>query len=153
MKSIVLSLYLVAALASLAEAKERSEPFKTVSGAFFAVSVPNIAQSVQWYSEKLGLSVVFEAHDGIEVTVLEGGGLVVELIHDPEAQPPSVSRPGLLHGVFKAGFLVKDFEKTVEELRARSVEIAFGPFPARDHQRANVIIRDHAGNLIQIFGD
>ena len=36
--------------------------------------------------------------------------------------------------------------------QARGAEIAFGPFPARDGQRANLIVRDNAGNLIQFFG-
>src|SRR5687767_12357879 len=108
MKPIVLSLCLVAALASAPEAKEHTQPFKAVEGAFFAVSVPDLAPSVAWYSEKLGLSIVFEAHEGIDVAVLEGGGLIVELIRDPEARPSSASRPGLVHGVFKAGFMVKD---------------------------------------------
>jgi hypothetical protein len=37
-------------------------------------------------------------------------------------------------------------------LEARDVEIAFGPYPARADQRANVIVKDNAGNLIQFFG-
>ena len=41
--------------------------------------------------------------------------------------------------------IVDDFEKTVAMLKARQVEIAFGPFP-------NVIVKDNAGNLIQFFG-
>jgi len=153
MKSFILTICLVAALVSQSESKERPQPFKALTGAFLAVSVQNIAESTRWYSEKLGLSVVFEAHDGIDVTVLEGGGLLVELMRDPSAQPPNVSRPELAHGIFKAGFFVKDFESTVKELPARGVPIAFGPFPAHDNQRANLIIRDNAGNLIQIFGD
>jgi len=40
----------------------------------------------------------------------------------------------------------------LEVLRARWVDIAMGPFPARGGQRANVIVRDNAGNLIQLFG-
>lgn len=140
------------------QAKERPQPFKALTGAFFAVSVPNMPESVQWYSDKLGLAVAFEVREGIEVTVLEGGGLLVELIRDPAARPSSAACPGvtraeLTHGVFKAGFLVKDFDKTVEELRARGVDIAYGPFPPSSQQRANLLIRDNAGNLIQIFGD
>ena len=45
-----------------------------------------------------------------------------------------------------------DFDKTLAILKARNVPIAFGPFPARPNQRANVIIRDNAGNLMQFFG-
>jgi hypothetical protein len=58
----------------------------------------------------------------------------------------------LVHGFFKAGIVVDDFDKTLSALKARGVEIAIGPFPARGDQRANVIVKDNAGNLIQIFG-
>ena len=57
-----------------------------------------------------------------------------------------------IHGLFKAGVVVDDFDKTLATLRSRGVEFAFGPFPARPNQRANVLIKDNAGNLIQIFG-
>jgi len=150
MKPFVLAVGVLAVLASPSLAKEKPQPFKLLTGAFFAVSVPNLDESVQWYSEKLGLAVSFETSGGgTEVRVLEGGGLIVELIRDPAAQPPVAAR----QGIFKAGFVVKDFDRTVEELRARNVAIAFGPFPASNSQRANLILRDNAGNLIQIFGE
>ena len=57
-----------------------------------------------------------------------------------------------VHGVFKSGLIVEDFDRTVAALRSRGVEIAFGPFPKSSTQRANVIVRDNAGNLIQFFG-
>lgn len=152
MKRFLVFACLVFALASTSSlAKDHRLPFKQVTGAFFGLSVPNMAQSRQWYTEKLGLAVVFELASP-QVTVLEGGGLIVELIHDPAATPGPVE-PASQHGVFKAGFLVKDFDSAVDELRARGVTIAFGPFPAQNGQRANVLIRDNAGNLIQIFGD
>jgi len=152
-KSIVWMTCLAAALATPSFAKDHDLPFKPVTGAFMGLSVASMSESVQWYSQKLGLDVTLQMSQGISVTVLEGGGLIVELIHDPAARPRAVARPELLHGPFKAGFVVKDFEKAVEALRARGVVIAFGPFPARDGQRANVLIRDNSGNLIQIFGD
>jgi hypothetical protein len=37
-------------------------------------------------------------------------------------------------------------------LRTKGVQIAYGPYPAKTGQRANVIIRDIDGNLIQFFG-
>ena len=148
---LVACLALAAVVGVPTAAKDHALPFKPVTGAFFALSVANMAQSVQWYREKLGLAVVMEVTSGPEVTVLEGGGLIVELIRVPGSRPrpePSVSTLG----VFKAGFLVKDFDAAVAELRARGVTIAFGPFPATDTQKANVIIQDNAGNLIQLFG-
>jgi catechol 2,3-dioxygenase-like lactoylglutathione lyase family enzyme len=152
MRTLVCIACLAFALATSVQAKDQNLPFKPVTGAFVALSVPNMDESVRWYSEKLGLSVVFQAPGEVSVTTLEGGGLLVELIHDPSAQPRP-PRPDLVHGPFKAGFMVKDFDRTLESLRARGVEIAFGPFPPQNNQRANVIIRDNAGNLIQIFGD
>jgi catechol 2,3-dioxygenase-like lactoylglutathione lyase family enzyme len=151
MRFIALAVGLLA-LAPPATAVPRTTAFTSITGAFFAISVPNLAESSRWYVEKLGLSVSLEVPGTPAVTVLEGGGLVVELTHDPSARPGS-NQPGQKYGLFKGGFLVKHFEATVETLRTRGVTFAYGPFPAHDKQRANVVIRDNAGNLIQIFGD
>ena len=128
-------------------------PVLTASGAFFALSVADLKVSSQWYAEKLGLAVVMQTpkQDKAAVTVLEGGGLIVELIQHDDAAPAGKD-PLFLHGIFKAGVIVDDFEKTVAALKARHVEIAFGPFPRKGNQRANVIVKDNAGNLIQFFG-
>ena len=56
-----------------------------------------------------------------------------------------------VHGIFKIGVIIDDFDKTLGILKARGVEIAYGPYPRRGNQRANVILRDNAGNLIQLF--
>jgi catechol 2,3-dioxygenase-like lactoylglutathione lyase family enzyme len=138
----------------------KAEPvFKAVTGAFFAVSVPDLAAAVLWYGEKLGLRTVMttDGPGGGRVAVLEGNGLIVELVYLREAQPlaraaPSVRAEQYIHGLFKAGVVVDDFEALVAGLKARHVDIAYGPFAAREGQRANVVIRDHAGNLIQFFG-
>ena len=133
-------------------------PFSAVQGAFFALSVANIEASARWYSEKLGLKVSsrFPKQNKAAGALLVGGGLEVELIaHDDAVTPTNATNPGakvLTHGIFKAGFRVENFDQTVATLRARGVEIVAGPFPARRDQRANVIIRDNAGNLIQLFG-
>jgi catechol 2,3-dioxygenase-like lactoylglutathione lyase family enzyme len=155
---LLLWLTLPTALRGQAADSRAAPPFKTV-GAFFALSVADLQASAKWYSEKLGLRVVMDApkRDKVAVTVLEGGGLIVELIQHDDALPLSNAAPAvpdrqLVHGIFKAGVLVEDFDKTAAMLRARDVEIAYGPFPAREGQRANVIVRDNSGNLIQFFG-
>ena len=134
-------------------------PFTSAKGAFFGLSVADLAASEKWYSEKLGLKVVMRPskQDKAAVVVLEGGGLIVELLQHDDAAPLSqvagqAKANYLVHGVFKAGLIVDDFDKTIAMLKARNVEIAIGPFPARANQRANAIIKDNAGNLIQFFG-
>lgn len=135
------------------------EPAMTTTGAFFALSVADLEASTGWYTQKLGLRIVTRLgkQNGIAVTVLEGGNLMVELIQQDGARSLSALGPGLsagatVHGLFKAGVVVSDFDATLAMLRARGVEIVAGPFPARADQRANVLIRDNAGNLIQFFG-
>ena len=140
-------------LVPAAGSEQSPAPALTTSGAFFALSVPDLAASTRWYKEKLGLKVVLEVprQGKTAVTVLEGGGLTVELLQHADARPRSGDAE-LTHGPFKVGVLLDNYEQAVATLRARSVEVAYGPFPARDGQRANVIIRDNAGNLIQLFG-
>lgn len=124
-------------------------------GAFFALSVADLDASSRWYTEKLGLEVIFSmpSTNGFAAVVLEGGGLMVELVRRDEAVPDpcGTTDPSRCHGFFKVGVLVTDLDKTLEELAARGVPVAFGPFPEQPNQRANAIIRDNAGNFIQIF--
>jgi catechol 2,3-dioxygenase-like lactoylglutathione lyase family enzyme len=126
-----------------------------VSGAFFAVSVSDLTASIAWYTEKLGLRVTKEIPDA-RVAILEGNDLIVELTQDasPGAQPTTMGVPGgmAVRGITRAGFIVADFDNVLARLRAPQAEIAFGPYPARPGQPANVIIKDNGGNLVQIFG-
>ncbi len=153
-------LVLAALLSSprLVTAQDNVAPFQT-SGAFFALSVPDVAVSARWYREKLGLKVILEPprSSDASVIILEGGGLIVELLQHNAAKPlhtiaPDVGENYKVHGFFKSGLIVEDFDRTLAALRARGVEIAMGPFPKSAKQRANVIVRDNAGNLIQFFG-
>jgi len=156
-------LLLCLALPSVARGQAAAAPAPSAAaaavGAFFALSVADMDASVRWYTEKLGLEVAMTVprRDKVAVTVLEGDGLIVELIQNDDAMPLSRAAPAmanniLVHGIFKVGVIVPDFDRTLATLRARQVEIAYGPFPARPDQRANVIVRDNAGNLIQFFG-
>jgi catechol 2,3-dioxygenase-like lactoylglutathione lyase family enzyme len=146
-------------LAAHAQASPDITPAFQSTGAFFALSVADREASANWYTAKLGLKIVMRPPkaDGAAVVILEGGGLIVELVELDKAAPlsqvaPSVTGAPFVHGIFKAGIIVEDFNETLAVLKSRGVDIAFGPFPARDAQRANVIIRDNAGNLIQLFG-
>jgi catechol 2,3-dioxygenase-like lactoylglutathione lyase family enzyme len=142
-----------------AQSSQATAPAFTASGAFIALSVADLDASVRWYSEKLGLRVVQRPpkFDQSTAVILEGGGLIVELVHRDDARSlatvaPDVKANYLVHGIFKGGIIVDDFDKTLSLLKARGVEVAIGPFPARGDQPANVIVRDNGGNLIQFFG-
>ena len=148
-----------ACVVALAAQDPPATPAFTTAGAFIGQSVADLEASTRWYRTRLGLRVVMEAPpiEGVRAVVLEGGGLIVELIHNPAARPlravaPAITHTTLVHGIFKAGLIVDDLEATLAMLRERGVEIAIGPFPARNGQRANFIIRDGEGNYLQFFG-
>ena len=128
-------------------------PFASTHGAFFALSVADMDASVKWYSDKLGLTVVLRSpkQDKASAVVLEGGGLTVELVHHDDARATS-QEPFLVYGIMKVGLVVDDLEKTLATLKARGVPIFLGPFPARGNIKSNALIKDNAGNLIQLFG-
>jgi catechol 2,3-dioxygenase-like lactoylglutathione lyase family enzyme len=135
-------------------------PVFATRGAFFALSVPDVEASAKWYAEKFGMKVVLSPpkQEQSRMMALEGGGLLIELLQRDDAMPLERAAAGIkqnyrVHGFFKAGIVVDDFDKTLATLEARGVEIAIGPFPARADQRANAIIKDNAGNLIQLFGN
>ena len=143
--------------ASSAPASE--PPLATARGAFIGISVGDLDASVRWYTEKLGLTVVMRPPkiEKSTAVILEGGGLIVELMHHDDAvrlatAAPTITRNYLVHGIYKAGIIVDDFDKAIAELRRRGVPIAIGPFPASAEQRANAIIRDNEGNYLQLFG-
>jgi hypothetical protein len=135
--------FVAAALLGQPSAVEaNAERVMAASGSFFALSVADMTTSARWYAEKVGLTVVMQTPktNGAAITVLEGGGLIVELIERDDALPLSKAGSGItnvlqVHGIVKAGVIVTDFERTLALLKQRQVEIAFGPFPGRANQR------------------
>lgn len=157
--SLLLLALLSVPTAAQSPAATAATPAFNATGAFVGLSVPDLEASTRWYADKFGLRVIFRPppHEGTTVVVLEGGGLIVELLHNPAAVPlrtaaPSINHTTLVHGPFKVGIVVSDYDHALATLRERGVQIVAGPFPAREGVRANFIIRDNAGNLIQFFG-
>ncbi len=149
---------LLLCLATAAPAQPRSTlpsgPFVGAVGAFIALSVPDLEASARWYTEILGLRRVMtipRMGSIVGGAALEGDGIFVELIQRDDAKPGPTPAE-LSHGIVKAGILVADFERTVAALRARGVTFFAGPFPARPGQRANVMFKDNAGNMLQVLG-
>jgi catechol 2,3-dioxygenase-like lactoylglutathione lyase family enzyme len=140
---------------TLAQPPVAAPPFDAVMGSFFAISVPDLAASTKWYTEKLGLRSILSVPKqpgAVGVNVLQGNGLTVEIQQHDGAEPVTRGAPSDRQGIFKVGVAVKDFDATLAMLRARGVGIFMGPFPKRSDQPAQVIVRDTSGTLIQFFG-
>ena len=149
---LLLTLVLLALIEGQAAGAKTEPAFTGVQGAFFALSVADGEASAKWYAEKLGLAVDMRTKsDKIAVIVLSGSGLVVELLQHDDAV--ALGKDAILaHGFVKAGLVVENLDKTLAVLKARNVQIAYGPYPARANSMSNFIIKDNAGNLIQFFG-
>lgn len=142
---------------AVAQTPPPSAPLIRPQGAALSLYVQDLEASRRWYAEKLGLQTVMDIPDSGygAVVILEGGGLLVELVRHRETVidlPRSSDGERRIRGIFKIGVEIADFDQVIQTLRSRGVEIAFGPFPARPGQRANAIVRDLEGNYIQLFG-
>ena len=133
-------------------------PFTATGGTFFALSVGDLEATARWYRETLGMREVMRPpkHERDAMVLLEGAGLMIELIARDGSRParalaPTVTHDLDVHGLFKVGFFVEDLDRAIAGLRARGVALAFGPFPAREGVPANAAIRDPEGNYIQLF--
>jgi catechol 2,3-dioxygenase-like lactoylglutathione lyase family enzyme len=128
------------------------------TGAFFAVSVSDLASASKWYQEKLGLHLLKEgsAQDGkVHFVLLEGDGTILEIIQHKDAVSRTKSAAGeeyLLHGIFKMGMMVDDLDGVYRRVKENGIPIAYEIMPARDIPYRSFLIRDNEGNLIQFFG-
>jgi catechol 2,3-dioxygenase-like lactoylglutathione lyase family enzyme len=136
--------------------------FRTVKGAFVAVTVPDLDVAAKWYVEKFGLRIVknhaMRADNKAAVTVLQGNGFTVELIWLADAMPLSNVAPQLkglqdIQGILKAGVFIDDLDAAHEELKSRDVNMAFEILYEKSMDCRMFAIRDNNGNILQFFGE
>jgi catechol 2,3-dioxygenase-like lactoylglutathione lyase family enzyme len=124
---------------------------------FFAISVPNLQESVGWYSNTLGLvPTVLPSSPQSKVALLRGNGLLVELIEhsqafDVERYVPRLEGRHLVHGLVKIGFFVQDLDATVAALRRRGARFRGSIYTDDIAGARSIILLDNNKNLIQLF--
>ncbi|MDH3733376.1 MAG: VOC family protein [Gemmatimonadota bacterium] len=126
--------------------------------AFVAVSVADLDESVEWYSDVLGLEVVreAEARDGsARVRLLSGGDVTVELIghSDPIGIGPEHANERAFRflGVFKSGLFVEGIEAFHETLVSREVQVDARIVEDEVLGLRTFVFRDPDGNRLQVF--
>lgn len=122
----------------------------------FAVSVPNLEETIAWYEKVFGFKV-FDRSEipgvGIKVCHMVGTGLILEIFEAPGASPlpedrKVPNRDLMTHGNKHISFGVPNGPKAKEELEALGVEIVM---VAEVDNTYGLFIRDNSGNLIEIF--
>jgi catechol-2,3-dioxygenase len=156
---LIMSILLVPQVSTKTSNFEKLES-RTVQGAFFALSVADISVMKQWYQDNLGLKVLSsgEAPNQIaKFAILEGDGILIEMIQHSKAQSrktaaPSVNDAVQIHGIFKIGLLVGDLDAVYTGLKKRNITIAYDLMRAKDVPMRSFSVRDPEGNLVQFFG-
>jgi methylmalonyl-CoA/ethylmalonyl-CoA epimerase len=121
-----------------------------------AISVPDLEETIKWYEEKFGFTVIGRSEiPGINVKVahMQGVGFILEIFEAEGAAPlpedrryPNRDLRTHGHKHFSVG--VKDARKAAKELEEMGVEIAM---VAEVDGTYGVFVRDNSGNLIEVF--
>lgn len=115
--------------------------FKQVD--YVMVMVSDMARSVAFYRDKLGLPLKFESKDwtefqtGATTLALHGGGV---------GQPPKPPNPGAsFAGTCSIGFTVPDVEKSFQDLKAKGVNFVMPPKRQEDEDIILAVCTDPDG--------
>lgn len=122
----------------------------------FAISVPDLEASIDWYHRVFGFTVLHRSEipgTGIKVSHMQGKGFLMEIFCPPNGTPLPAERrePNtdlMVHGNKHISFGVKDGHAAKAQLEAMGVEVAM---VAEVDGTYGVFIRDNSGNLIEIF--
>jgi len=125
--------------------------------AFWAISVPDLDATIDWYSTHLGFRLIHSDGRGdIRVALLQSEDAVLEAVSIPTAVPrgqltPPIERDFHLHGVFKVGMFVDDLDARVSTLRSQGVEFVSEIYHDPNLDARSVIVKDNSGISIQLF--
>jgi catechol 2,3-dioxygenase-like lactoylglutathione lyase family enzyme len=118
------------------------------------VSVPNLAEAIEWYGRVLGFELERQFHieaANADVAMVIRGPLRFEIFEvqgaaplpEDRRHPPSDVKS---HGNKHVAFRVADFEVFLQVLESKGADIAF---VVREQFGKGCFIRDCAGNLIE----
>ena len=119
---------------------------------YVAIITNNIEASESWYKSVFSLERKnWLQDDSYKIALLKGDEAVVEII---EFNPPSPEYVSQTQGIFKAGFIISDFDGQLAKWRAGNVTFALGGevFYNEALNLHSIILLDPDENLIQVFG-
>ena len=160
MRKLLSSFYLICFITIKLNAQVSPNPLENPIKQFFAISVADVTESAEWYNKIFGLKEIadLKAEDGnVHTKILESDFYLIELSQHKTGQSlkeaaPQIERNYLLHGFFKVGFYVKDFEAVINFLKENNVQFFGRIIEDEKHGIKFTLIKDNSGNILQIFG-
>ncbi|MEQ9423744.1 MAG: VOC family protein [Cyclobacteriaceae bacterium] len=130
-----------------------------LKASFSAVIVRDIDASKIWYVDFLGFEVVNEVGSderGFKIVNLKNSTSAIELIELNKALNPADVIPNYtdktrLLGLFKIGFIVKDFDGWIDHLTNLGMDVSKDVVEDSLTGKRMAVISDPDGNRIQIF--
>ncbi len=122
----------------------------------FAISVPDLNETVSWYQRILGFEMDYEDEIpaiGARIGHMKGPGCMLEIFQVQGAKPLPEERkmPNsdiMTHGNKHLSFGVEDGPAAKAEMEAMGVEVVF---VAQVNNTYGFFIHDNSNNLIEIF--
>lgn len=154
---ILLSLFTLTAIAQT-RGPSTDQGLATLRVYNVAISVPDIAQTIKWYEDKLGFKLQNrrKVSTGIEIALIEKNGFYIDIIRiansknvegTPKEPPDHLSIQGLRNIVF----WVDNLKATDAQLKARGVQLIWESRFIPEVNTSVTNFRDNNGNLIAIW--
>jgi lactoylglutathione lyase/glyoxylase I family protein len=141
-------------------AKNQSSAFADIKGHHVALRVPDRAQALEWYVNKLDWRVIhlwpYADEELAYIAPPNDDNFMVELLGGGDPGPlPAPAYADLGESLRRAGYhhfclVVSDIDKSVAEFRKRGVRIVTEPFQLDAISRKLAFIADPFGNLIEL---
>jgi hypothetical protein len=133
---------------------EQSPSPRQLSRAFYAVTVANLEESVQWYETHLGAEPVARSLGRAEIVMVANDYLMVELIHFADHAKGDTALVGSrAPGLKKAGAWLSPtvFDATLRRLQQLHAIFIGSVFADTAIQARSFIVKDASGTPVQFF--
>ncbi|MEM7370032.1 MAG: VOC family protein [Bacteroidota bacterium] len=151
--------YFLLILAFPADLLSQEQEQLSLNAYFSAIIVADMDTSLAWYTDVLGYEMVNQHTNqevGFRIVNLKRADTLLELIewqsaHAPKEVIPNFGPKTRLHGLFKIGFQVAEFEQWLEHLNGFVADIQEQVVHDPISGNRMLIIKDPDGNRIQLF--
>jgi catechol 2,3-dioxygenase-like lactoylglutathione lyase family enzyme len=131
----------------------------SLDASFFALIIEDLDTSINWYSDVLGFNLIQKnefTESGFSQANLHQSNTSLELIQLQSAislkeNLPNYTSKTRVHGIFKIGFTLAEFDIRIAHLKEKEVEFHGNIVRDKLSGKRMVIIKDPDGNKIQLF--
>ena len=139
---------------------QTSDPLSQIRAEHVMISTDSYAETIAWYTEKLGFSVKHEwtvpEFPGVKLAYIELNGFLIEVVKTPEKFqeekiPADLGTALSDRGFGHLAFLTADVDAVAAELESRGVKLVVPPTSFPDSGRRLIFVQDNNGNYVEFL--